>query len=501
MKNITNQLSVIAGQIAPDSIALSSSTEQLTYHQLIEKVTRYGHWLKEKQAQLIGLHMQNKINWVALDLACQQEGVACVPLPTFFTHDQIKWCLELAGVDLLISDCLDIKSLKIGSDVELDPLPMPDVSSSDEWCTWKLSPKNVALIPSTTQKITFTSGSTGDPKGVCLSQEQQWNVARTLANDINIMQPKHLCLLPLSTLLENIAGVYSPLLKGGTVIIPSDRERGFEGSSGINVSALLKCIFDSRPTTLILIPQLLSVLVAACKQGWKPPASIKFIAVGGGKVAAELIQSARAFDLPVFQGYGLSECGSVVSLNSPDSQRGDSVGAVLPHCSIEIVNDEIVVKGATFLGYLGDPESWYPDRVFTGDIGYLDQGYLYIRGRKKNTLITRFGRNINPEWVESELLAQPLLSQCIVLGDDRPSLCSLLSAPVNVPDFAIDAWVGQVNKKLPDYAQIRHWTRLEEAEFVPFLTANGRVQRVRFSQAYSELVDGFYSEKLTLINQ
>nr|MDC2856527.1 AMP-binding protein [Ningiella sp. W23] len=81
-----------------------------------------------------------------------------------------------------------------------------------------------------TQKITFTSGSTGEPKGVCLSTQSQMQVAQSLCEQINISKPTHLCLLPLPVLLENIAGIYAPLLSGGCVHLMPLNELGFVGS-------------------------------------------------------------------------------------------------------------------------------------------------------------------------------------------------------------------------------------------------------------------------------
>src|SRR5690606_24639695 len=99
---------------------------------------------------------------------------------------------------------------------------------------------------------------------------------------------------------------------------------------------LLRCIEVERPHSAILVPQLLTVLVAACTKGWQPPDSLRFVAVGGARVAAELVIEARRYGLPVFEGYGLSECGSVVALNTSDTERLGSAGHVLPHCAVSV---------------------------------------------------------------------------------------------------------------------------------------------------------------------
>jgi len=400
-------------------------------------------------------------------------------------------------VDTLLSDQNDFSD-KL-SEINTEFTGCLDSEAQGALYVWKrsssLTMEACQNTPNGTQKITFTSGSTGNPKGVCLSVDHQWRVAQSLADTIGINYPKHLCLLPLSTLLENIAGVYAPLLSGGEIVIPSDRERGMLGSSQLDSKTLLDCIVSTQPTTIILVPQLLTLLVHACMQGWQAPESLQFVAVGGGKVAPQLIQQARDFGLPVYQGYGLSECGSVVALNTASCENVDTVGQVLPHCHVALEKGEIVVSGAVHLGYLDDTKSWYPEKVYSGDIGSMDDGFLSIDGRSKNILITSYGRNISPEWVESELLSMPILSHCVVLGDGRPKLIALVSAASSVSDSDIDRWVSMANQQLPDYARVSDWIRLSDQDFHSYLTANGRPQREKIQQAFSEQVEQVYQNE------
>ncbi len=487
MPGIQKRLALLAQTQPAWQVAFRDGTGELLYSELAGKVNDCAQWLASLDARVVALHGQNSIDWVLIDLACQEAGVVCVPLPTFFSVDQIKRCLRQVGADIVISDQQRFDSV-MGEDVGWRRL-----GNRSSFHVWKIPVAGAALFPQGTQKITFTSGSTGSPKGVCLSEAHQWLVARSLADAIGIESPRHLCLLPLSTLLENVAGIYSPLLCGGCIVLADDDARGISGSSGLCVETLLACISQVQPTTMILLPQLLSVLVAACKQGWQPPASLEFIAVGGGKVAADSITVAHQIGLPVYQGYGLSECGSVVALNTPGDQQVDSVGRVLPHCNVAIKHSEIVVSGANHLGYLGDSDSWYPDEIPTGDIGAVADGCLSIDGRKKNILISSFGRNVSPEWVEAELLSIPLLSQCMVVGDGEPYLSALVCAPPGVGDAAIARWIERVNKNLPDYARVLRWQRVAEPALNKHATANGRLQRDRVARAFSKDIERCYA--------
>lgn len=492
MPGIVDRLAFIADMLAEEAVALSSGEKQLTYTSLVGEVKKRIGWLRKAGSEVVALHADNSIEWVLIDLACQEMEIVFIPVPAFFTTDQVQQCIAHSGVDTLLSDLSGITDKLSGIDAEvcvyLDSVSQASVKA------WKISKHHCQSFPKGTQKITFTSGSTATPKGVCLSVAQQWCVAQSLADTIAIKHPKHLCLLPLSTLLENVAGVYTALLSGGEVVMPTDRDRGILGSSQLDSKALLNCIVSTQPSTIILVPQLLTLLVQACMNSWRPPESLQFIAVGGGKVSSSIIEQARGFGLPVYQGYGLSECGSVVALNTPSSDRVDTVGHVLPHCHVSLDKGEVVVSGAVHLGYLDDPDSWYPDKIHTGDIGLVDGEFLTIDGRKKNILITSFGRNISPEWVESILMSMPLLSHCVVLGDGRPHLIALVSAPSVVSDSDIDHWVSRSNQQLPDYAKVGGWVRLSDQELNPYMTSNGRPQREKIQNEFAAQVEENYQQ-------
>jgi long-subunit acyl-CoA synthetase (AMP-forming) len=301
-------------------------------------------------------------------------------------------------------------------------------------------------------------------------------------------------LLPLGTLLENAAGIYAPLLSGGNIILIDGKSRGLDGSSGLDLLQLVTCISQWQPNTLIVLPQLLTALIAACEMGWEAPQSLRFVAVGGGKVAPELIQQAGEYGIPVYEGYGLSECCSVVSLNTPKHNKPGTVGKPLPHCQVRTIDGEIHVEGASHLGYLGDPDSWNTALIATGDLGHLDkEGYLIVNGRRKNLLISSFGRNISPEWIESALMARPIFTQCIIVGDSRPHLAALVSIPDHVSNENVDTWIQQVNSLLPDYARVKSGDIIDKEQWQGLFTANGRPRRDDINRHFARKIDELYS--------
>jgi long-chain acyl-CoA synthetase len=471
-------------------IALATPSEHLSYRALGERVDHRANFLKQSGAKRVAIQLDNSIEWVLFDLACQALNLCTIPIPDFFSAKQVAHVLEQASVDTLVSGPLVSKGHE----------QFHAHAMASPFDNIRIQHRNVvgqSRLPIDTQKITFTSGSTGEPRGVCLSVDNQMHVAQSLVDTIDITGPHHLCLLPLATLLENIAGIYAPLLAGGKVTLLDGAERGFKGSSLVSIENLLAAISQIQPDTLILVPELLVILVSATKFGWQPPESLQFIAVGGGKVSAQLLADAFEAGLPVFEGYGLSECASVVSLNAARHNLPGTVGKVLPHLKVTTEDGELVVSGNVFLGYLNQPDSWNQPRVYTGDMGDIDaNGQIRIRGRKKNLLITSYGRNVNPEWPESELMSGGLLRQAVVFGEAKP-FCVALVVPAmdDIDQETISNWIERVNAGLPDYARIERFVCLDTAMSAEdgLYTENGRPKREAIAQHHAALIDSLYA--------
>ncbi len=449
--------------------------------------------LRDKGITRLALLAGNCIEWALVDIACRDADICLLPLPEFFSEAQLHHALNASAIDVVITD--DAALLEARYQADCEPLQL---LGAENFSLCRL--ENIAqsaTLPAGTGKITFTSGSTGEPKGVCLSHGQLMLQAQRLSTLIDIEAPRHLCLLPLSTLLENVAGVYAPMLSHGEVIIPRAKELGFSGSVLLDPQKLLSTIQSVQPDSIILIPQLLLLLVNSIKKGWTCPASLQFVAVGGSKVSVDLLNEARQLGIPVYEGYGLSECASVVSLNTHAGSKSGTCGKPLPGLTVTLREGEVIVSGNTMLGYANEPESWYQQEIPTGDLGHLDQdGFLHIDGRKKNLLISSFGRNISPEWVESELLANPLLAEAVLLGDARPYCSALITARSELTrDLEIQACIDRVNAGLPDYARVVSWHRLDKPlhENSNFMTDNGRPRRHQINTAFHNEIEALYA--------
>jgi long-chain acyl-CoA synthetase len=496
---MVNILSQLEETLPADQIIARDSISAITGEILFQECKKLASELQHQRIERLALHGDNSLNWMIVDLACQLASICLIPLPTFFSRQQIKNVLETTPVDAILCEQGNVFLSLFGEQIT--------TQQGSSLATYKLlilgKQTKVAQLPSNTQKITFTSGSTGNPKGVCLSNEQLIIQAKMLAEAVNLDKPRHLCLLPLSTLLENVAGIYCTLLTQGEVIIPTLAEIGFQGSSSLCPERFVLVISQYSPNSIIVTPQLLLILISAAEAGWETPESLKFVAVGGARVPPQLLVRAHALNIPAYEGYGLSECASVVSLNTPAHNDQSSCGRPLAHLNIDIENNEVVVSGNAMLGYANDPDSWGQNRIHTGDIGYLnEQGYLVINGRKKNLLISSYGRNINPEWIESELLTNPCIAECVVFGDSRPFCIALISTRDNVSNDIIQQLIDRCNDQLPDYARILNWQLLSKplSSQQNLLTDNGRPRREAIAEHYSELIESLYPQDLKVEN-
>lgn len=456
-------------------VALDDGGRRVTFAELNDEANRLAERLRAEGARVVATLMDNSPAWVVADLAAARAKVVHVPLPVFFAPGQIDHALRAAGVDTVLT---------------LPPLAArwPAGAASDLAVAGQpLSIVHLAAaappMPVGTAKITFTSGTTGAPKGVCLDADAMRRVAEGL---VEAMAPldirRHLCALPFAVLLENIAGVMAPLLRGATCVTLPLQQLGLNGSSGFDADRFHACVLAQQPHSIILLPQMLRAWSGYLLQsGQRAPDSLKLVAVGGAAVGAKLLHDARALGIPAFEGYGLSEGASVQTLNLPGHDRPGTAGRALPHARLRIAPDgEVEVAGSLFLGYLGDataPPQWWP----TGDLGRIDaDGYLHISGRKKHLLITAFGRNVSPEWVETALRGEHAIAQAVVFGDAQPALCAVLwPVRADAPDAQLQAAVDAANATLPDYARIQRWVR-GRANFDAasgMATANGRPQR------------------------
>lgn len=475
--------------------ALEDGDRALSYGELDGLVAAECRWLVAQEVQRCATFAENGCGWAIADLALLALQRLHVPLPTFFTTAQAAHALDDAGIDAVLTDQPDSF---VAQHPQFHRVGASPASRLALLRRSLLKPGDG--VPQGVIKITYTSGSTGTPKGVALSAAAQLQVAASLAlavRDAGVT--RHLSVLPLATLLENISGIYVPLLLGVVSLLLPSSQTGLSYGA-LDPQRFLALLRSSRANSITVVPELLQLLVRSVEAGM-PALSLKFVAVGGATVSVQLLQQAEAAGIPTYEGYGLSECASVVCLNTPSSRRVGSVGRPLPHARVRVDSaGEIHVAGAVMSGYVGRPASGVEppaaDEIATGDLGEIDaDGYVYVRGRLRNMFITSMGRNVTPEWVESELLQEAPLSHAMVVGEGRPYAVALLGTrSAAVSDAQIESAVTRANARLPDYARVRRWARLDAAPSANagLLTANGRLRRDAMLARYGVLLEPLY---------
>jgi len=453
--------------------------EKISYGALQTEIDRLSAAFSPFRGQAIAINIDHCLSWLLADLAALKCGVVTVPLPPFFTTEQKQNAL-------LKSRCVAVLT---------DQTPSVHVAGKQRVAIGTIKLNMVMLDANTvssplhlgTAKVTFTSGSTAAPKGVCLSAPQMCSVAKSIAGiRKSFGWERHLVTLPLPVLLENVAGVYATLMAGHTIVVPDAYSNFTTVLQGPDYDRICQAISTSGAHSIIAVPEMLRGLLNAQSIMKADHSKLQFVAVGGSRVSEALLDQARAQGWPVYQGYGLSEAGSVTTLNLPGQSGAGSVGQALPHAEIEIGSDrEIYLKQPGFLGYCGEP-SIDPDLFPTGDLGHIDhEGFVYIDGRKKNVLITSEGRNICPEWPESLLLSQPCILQAFAFETGTADIGALVVIRADARDAEITAAIAQSNSQLPPYAQINFWRKVPA--FTPqnrMLTGNGRLRRQAIRDAH-----------------
>ncbi len=437
----------------------------------------------------MAIHLDNSELWLDIDRSATELGWVIVPVPHFFSSQQLTHMVDQAAIDCVWCDANGLlwwQSIGFTGKTVINGIYFLQRATQLDHS-----------LPEGTHKITFTSGTTSEPKGVCLNHDHLLKVGESLAQaTAQLGLSKHISLLPYSVLLENMAAVYANQYANLEVVSLPLCEVGLTGSGQLDVKTMLAAITEHQADSMIMMPQMLKQLVGYLSDVPEDVSFIKFIAIGGAVCSAELLQQAQSMGLPVYQGYGISECGSVVCLNNTNDAVG-SVGKVLPHCQLELADDgEIKVQGPQFLGYLGQPNSEEQAEFVTGDIGRIDQqGRLYITGRKKNIIINSFGRNILPDWIEGELLSLVGVHQAAVFGEAKPFLSALCVTPLN--DQQLTSAVSELNKKLPDYAQLKAVHKV--GPFTPAngqLTASGKLKHQNIFKTYQTLLETTYATSI-----
>jgi long-chain acyl-CoA synthetase len=433
---------------------------------------------------------ENRPEWIVAFWGCLLLGVVVVPIDYRASPDFLGRVARIVRAKLVV----------LGQDVSLPDHPaQPPIDAP----VWKLHdvewidgrPTAVEIARDDVAEIIFTSGATAEPKGVVITHRNVLAnivpVEREILKYRKYARPfaplRFLNLLPLSHMFGQAMATFIPPMVAGEVVF----------IRGYNPVEIVDQIRKRRISVLVSVPKILDVLrehiVASAKPSdggferrgghfavrwWRYRAvhrrfGLKFWAfvVGAAPLDAELEQFWGELGFAVIQGYGLTETAPIVSLNHPFAMRKGSVGRAIAGVEIKVAPDgEILVRGENVTkGYFnaeGETAQAFEDGWFhTGDIGEMAaDGQLYIRGRKKEMIVTPEGLNVFPEDVEHVLARVPGVRDSAVVGarigsEERVHAVLVLDAGVDP-----EAVVRQANPQLQDHQKIRRALVWPESE-------------------------------------
>ncbi|MGW1774680.1 AMP-binding protein [Streptomyces sp. NPDC002104] len=468
---------------------------------------RLEQWAAEHgRPARVGLLAENSPEWVVADLALLFGGAVEIPVPTAFTAEQAASLLESA--DLCLVDDSGARALErwtadttadtttavLPAGCPVTPVDLPALLAGPP----APGPRPEVPEQDAVVKVIHTSGTTSAPKGVRIRRHGLDELLTSLrARARPALFESYLSIVPLSLLIEQVAGLYMPFLAGGSVsfLPPGTALVGTAADAGPRMLTLLR---QARPTALVVPPTVAALFLALCEE--QPRETVRerhqrifghdgpvFIACGGAPVPAEVLERLDAYGLTVHEGYGLSENSSVVSWNFPGEVRFGTVGRPLDHVKAELAEDgELLIHSTSlFAGYTReDPSSVVVDeqgRLHTGDLAEIDEdGYLRITGRKKSMVITASGRNVSPEWVESRYRELGFIREAAIVADGLEQVHGLFVVEAGLdPDTArrrIEEF-GRERLSAIERAAVVHLMPEDDPGYATCFTVTGRPRR------------------------
>jgi long-chain acyl-CoA synthetase len=428
-----------------------------TWQEIAGDVAHYAAVLVElgvQRGDRVAQLAENRYEWIVMDLAIQMAGAIHVPIHAPLTGPQVAWQVRHSGAKVLFlsgpaqADKLAAPAAEFPRDVVcvsydlcLEPLTGKKISTLAERKSSADLAKGIeaacetrkTIRPESLATILYTSGTTGEPKGVMLTQG---NLASNACATIQAFgcgeNQLRLNFLPLSHVFARTCDLYCWLVEGSRMAIAESRESVIPDCQAL------------QPTYLNGVPYFYDrVYRALCGAGKQDqPRALKAIlggriekcCAGGAALPDHLFDYFQEQGVPLLQGYGLSESSPVITLSTVEHNRRGSCGRAIPGIELKIAGDgEILTRGPHVMpGYYENPQAtaevltadgW----LATGDLGRLDaDGFLYITGRKKEILVTSGGKNIAPVYLESLLTQDPLILQAMVVGDGRSCLAALI---------------------------------------------------------------------------
>jgi len=343
--------------------------------------------------------------------------------------------------------------------------------------------------------MVYTSGTTGPPKGACLSHRYIINSVESLRQTIPIYDTDvSFSYLPFCHVAERISGLYNRLYAGASAYFVDDLAR------------LGEYMLEVKPTVFASLPRFFEKIHARAVADGAASVKdyfggrIRLATSGGAPLPMEVAEFFEAAGLPILQAYGLTE-NVCVAFNRPDNYKFGTVGPPMPGCEVRIAEDkEILVRSEMmFSGYYKAPEEtakvFRDGWLLTGDLGEFDEdGFLKIIGRKKEIIVTSTGKKVSPALLENMLKEHHLISQAMVYGEGRSFLVALITLNAPAPRETIQAMVDNVNRRVSSTESIKRFAILDRDFEIARdeITPTGKLKREVITNRFREVIDELY---------
>ena len=475
----------------PGTAVFSRRTEDawtdVTAREFDEQVSRLAKGLMAAgitPGQRVALMCRTRYEWTLADFAIWAAGAVTVPVYETSSAEQVQWILQDCGAVAIVvetgghtatvgevrdrlSELVDVWQIDAGA---FDELGEAGESISDE----DLRERRALADRTSLATIIYTSGTTGRPKGCELTHgnfmDLTENAVKRLSLVVSAEGAATLLFLPLahvfarfvevlcvqagtrmghSSDIKNLLADFGSFQPTFILSVPrvfekiynsSEQKAAGDGKAAIFAKAADTAIAWSeaqdrgRPGLLLRVRHAVFDRLVYGRLRAAMGGRVQYAVSGGAPLGTRLGHFFRGIGVVVLEGYGLTETTAPATVNVPDRVKIGTVGPPLPGVGIRVADDgEILVKGNNvFSGYHNNTQATaeaFQDGWFrTGDLGDLDEdGYLRITGRKKELLVTAGGKNVAPAVLEDGLRAHPLISQCIVVGDQKPFIAALLT--------------------------------------------------------------------------
>jgi len=455
---------------------------RLTYNSLVKNVLKFGTALRSlglPERSHIAVIGENRVQWGVTYLTAMAFNYVIVPIDRNLTTNEILNIIhESDAVAVVFSESFEqlfrderraLKHLKYYISMDLLTArdgfhSMVELISVSKGCTPDALP---AVDPTVLAAILFTSGTVGRAKGVMLSQR---NISANIVAMSSMLkvypEDRFLSVLPIHHTYECTCGFLCPLYNGASAHYARSLKTVVDDLQQVKATMLLAVplLYDKmfkritkgiqeKKVASVIVPPLIKLTDVAARFGWKNSKKIVFreiherfgghirLFIAGGAAPDPMVaKGLRDLGFTFVQGYGLTETSPILALNQLENFKDEAAGLPLPGVDLKIHAPdadgagEVWAKGPNvMLGFYKNEKATkevFEDGWFkTGDLGFIDDdGFLHIRGRKKNVIISRSGKNVYPEEIEDLLNRSPFIQESLVYGEEDPKLDEIIAA-------------------------------------------------------------------------